>query len=139
MIRVATPGDIPAMHEIRTSVRENVLASPDLVTPASYQPMLRERGRGWVSESGGRIVGFSVADLAARNIWALFVHPDYERRGLGRQLLDHAVSWLLDEGVEAIWLTTAAASRAEGFYRAAGWRAVSTEPNGELRFELRVS
>ncbi len=136
MIRLAALGDIPAMHEVRTSVRENVLASPELVTLASYRSMLEDRGRGWVCEREGRIVGFSVSDLEARNIWALFVHPDHERRGLGRQLLDHAVAWLFEQGVETIWLTTAAASRAERFYRAAGWRVVGAEPNGDLRFEL---
>jgi GNAT superfamily N-acetyltransferase len=136
VIRRALPDDIPAMHAVRTSVRENVLATPGLVTHASYRQMLQERGRGWVCESADRIVGFSVADLEARNIWALFVHPRFERRGLGRQLLECAVTWLFEQGVETIWLTTAAASRAEGFYRAAGWSAVGTEANGEIRFEL---
>jgi GNAT superfamily N-acetyltransferase len=136
MLRRAAIADISAMHAVRTSVRENVLASPGLVTPASYEEMLVARGAGWVYECSGRIVGFSVADGVARNIWALFVQPDRERRGIGRQLLDQAVEWLFARGRETIWLTTAAASRAEGFYRAAGWRAVGEELNGEIRFEV---
>jgi GNAT superfamily N-acetyltransferase len=126
------------MHRVRTSVRENVLGSPSVVTWAFYRGMLNKRGRGWVAESAGCIVGFSVADLEARNIWALFVHPDHERRGFGRGLLDCAVTWLLEQGVESMWLTTDAATRAEGFYRAAGWQAVGAEPSGEIRFELQA-
>jgi GNAT superfamily N-acetyltransferase len=124
------------MHEVRIAVRENVLSSPTRVTLASYRQMFEDRGRAWVAESTGRVVGFSFADLEAHNIWALFVHPDHERRGLGRQLLDRAVAWLFEQGPESLWLTTAAASRAEGFYRAAGWREVDREPSGEIRFEL---
>lgn len=138
MIRVAVVDDIPEMHRVRASVRENVLGSATAVTPSSYRAMLDGRGRGWVAESTGLVVGFSVADLEARNIWALFVHPDYERLGFGRQLLDSAVAWLFEQGVESIWLTTDAATRAEAFYRAAGWQVVGAEPSGEIRFELRV-
>ena len=130
--------DVPGMHAVRTAVRENVLASPGLVTLGSYREMLEHRGHGWVCESEGRIVGFSVADLDARSIWALFVHPDFERRGFGRQLHDCAVAWLFEQGADEIWLTTSAASRAEGFYRAAGWHVAGIEPNGELRFERRA-
>ena len=126
------------MHAVRISVSENVLASPSRVTLASYREMLEHRGHGWVWESEGRIVGFSVADLDARSIWALFVHPDFERRGFGRQLHDRAVGWLFARGAEKIWLTTAAASRAEGFYRAAGWHIAGIEPSGEIRFECRA-
>jgi GNAT superfamily N-acetyltransferase len=126
------------MHAVRISVRENVLASSGLVTLALYREMLEHRGHGWVCESEGRIVGFSVADLDARNLWALFVHPDFERRGFGRQLHDRAVAWLFERGAEKIWLTTSAASRAEGFYRATGWHVAGVERNGELRFERRA-
>ena len=126
------------MHAVRTSVRENVLAPTSRVTLASYREKVEHRGHGWVWESERRIVGFSVADLDARNIWALFVHPAFERRGVGRQLHDRAVAWLFERGAEKIWLTTAAASRAEGFYRAAGWHVAAVEPNGEIRFERRA-
>jgi GNAT superfamily N-acetyltransferase len=136
VIRPATLDDIPQMHRVRTSVRENVLGSPRVVTLDSYRGMLDARGRGWVAEWAGCIVGFSVADLETRSIWALFVHPDYERRGFGRQLLDCAVVWFRRQGVESIWLTTDAGTRAEGFYRAAAWQAVGVEPGGEIRFEL---
>jgi GNAT superfamily N-acetyltransferase len=142
-IRDATVDDIPAMHVVRMSVRENVL-SPRLasvITAASYRAMLEHRGCGWVCESADAIVGFSVADLEAQNIWALFVDPEHERRGIGRELLERAVVWLFDRGVEKIWLSTESGSRAEAFYRAAGWHAAEARApaaDGEVRFELHA-
>jgi ribosomal protein S18 acetylase RimI-like enzyme len=32
------------------------------------------------------VLGFAVADLQERNIWTLFVRPEYQGRGIGRTL-----------------------------------------------------
>ncbi len=137
-IRFATLADIPAMHVVRMGVRENVLVTPGLVTHDSYRAILEDeaRGPGWVAEMDGRIVGFSVADLRERNLWALFLNPDFEKRGLGRQLLARAVAWLFACGAPEIWLTTAPGSRAEHFYRAAGWTARGADRHGDIRFTM---
>ena len=68
-------------------------------------------------------------------MWALFVDPAYERRGVGRRLHDEMVAWLSSAGVPRISLTTDPDTRAERFYRAAGWRRVGDAPNGEVRYE----
>lgn len=68
VIRLATEHDIDAMHRVRTSVRENRLSDPARVQPQHYRAMLGERGRGWVAEMGGRIVGFAVADRSRANV-----------------------------------------------------------------------
>jgi GNAT superfamily N-acetyltransferase len=34
-------------------------------------------------------------------IWALFLLPEWERKGLGTELLERAVGWLCREGVRA--------------------------------------
>ena len=34
------------------------------------------------------------------------VHPDHARRGLGRQLIDHAAAWATREGLAGLTLTT---------------------------------
>ena len=70
-------------------------------------------------------------------IWALFLLPEWEGRGLGRVLLEQAVEWLWREGCERIWLTTEAGSRAEGFYARLGWAPVGVTDKGEVRFELQ--
>ena len=138
VIRSASLDDIPEMHQVRTSVRENVLGSPSVLTLVSYREMLDERGRGWVAELAGRIVGFSVADPEARNIWALFVHPDYERRGFGRRLLDSAVAWLLEQGVESIWLTTDAATRRRVSTAQRGGRRLARSPGARSASSFRA-
>lgn len=134
-IRIAAEADIPEMHRIRMSVGENRLLDPAAVQPDDYRPLLAERGRGWVAELDGRIVGFAVADLTHANIWALFTDPDFERRGVGRALHDGMITWLLSAGAERLWLTTDPGTRAERFYQAAGWRYAGPQ-RGEARYEL---
>jgi len=135
-VRAAEPADIDAMHVVRCAVRENRLSRPDRVTADDYRVMLERDGRGWVAEVDGRIVGFAIADLRRSNVWALFVDPEHERRGIGRALHDRMMSWFLAQpGVERVWLTTDPATRAAAFYRAAGWRECGLDASGEQRFE----
>jgi RimJ/RimL family protein N-acetyltransferase len=138
-VRIATAEDIPAMHRIRLSVRENALSDPSKVRSDDYRPFLAVKGCGWVYETDGEIVGFAIADSVERNIWALFVDPGFERRGIGRALHDTMLRWLFLEDRRPVWLGTRPGSRAESFYRMAGWQWVGTRPNGELRFERRFS
>src|SRR6185295_13372096 len=106
------------------------------VRPEHYRAMLQESGRGWVHQESDRVVAFGIADHAYRNIWALFVAPGFEGQGIGRELLEVMVTWLFERSPEPLWLTTGRNTRAERFYRAAGWRAVGTAADGEIRFEL---
>jgi GNAT superfamily N-acetyltransferase len=132
--------DMPGVFHVRTSVRENLLTTEQLarmdITPASVAESLSTDAKGWVAERGPQIVAFSIADRASQSIFALFVLPEYERHGLGRRLLDSAVSWLWDGCVDRIWLTTAPNTRAAMFYEHCGWVVTGFEPNGEVRFEL---
>lgn len=135
-IRPATLADLPRLQEIRAAVRENVLNSPGRVTLADYEDHITGRGRTWVAEDDGRIVGFCSADAVTASIWALFVDPAYERRGHGRRLLAPAVAWLRSGGAEKIVLGTAPNTRAERFYRAGGWTTNGAVSHGELAFTL---
>jgi GNAT superfamily N-acetyltransferase len=128
--------DIEAMHAVRLAVRENVLSDPSRVERRHYVELLQERGRGWVHEEDARVVAFGIADHAGRSIWALFVLPAFEGRGIGRHILQLMVTWLFEQGNESIWLTTERHTRAEQFYRAAGWREAGQADFGNLRLEL---
>lgn len=136
-VRVATEADIDEMHRVRMSVRENQLGDASLIGASEYRAMLTERGRGWVAEEDGRIVGFAVADRSRWNVWALFVDPRAEGRGVGRRLHDAMMGWFFaSAGAERVWLSTDPGTRAERFYQAAGWRYAGHEPDGEARYEL---
>jgi len=120
-LRRACGADIPAMSAIRLSVRENVLSDPDRVSLQMYEDYLDRDGRGWVAEIDGEIVGFSYADRKDASIWALFVSPRHEGRGLGKALLELAVAWLFELGHSRVTLGTTPGTRADRFYAALGW------------------
>lgn len=48
----------------------------------------------WVSEADGKVAGF--VSLIGNEVGAIFVHPDYQGQGIGRELMDHAAN-LRDE------------------------------------------
>ncbi len=135
MLREANRDDIPAMRRIRAAVRENQLRSL-VITETDYVPYLEEHGRGWVVETQGEVVGFAIGSASDGNIWALFVDPNHERRGYGRQLLQAVVSWLWSQGLNQLWLTTEPNTRAHHFFEAAGWQCVGSTAGCDLRFEL---
>lgn len=124
------------MHRVRMSVLENRLRNPAAVQLSDYEAILERGGRGWVAELEGRIVGLAIADLARSNVWAFFVDPRAEGRGIGRQLHDTMMNWMFSSGVDYVWLSTEAGTRAERFYRAAHWRYAGPELSGEMRFEM---
>jgi len=136
ILRTAVVEDIPAIQRVRHSVRENRLVSA-VVSDEDVRDAIERTGRGWVIESDGAVVGFAIGSSTNGNLWALFVHPEHERRGHGRRLHDTAVAWLWDQGLEKLWLTTEPGTRAQQFYERAGWHLAGPADHGELRYELR--
>lgn len=136
LIRTATIADIPQIQIIRNAVKENILSDPALVTDQDCEEFMMRRGKGWVCESNNIITGFAIADLQDNNIWALFVHPDFEGRGIGKSLHDHMLDWYFEQGKNNVWLGTAPHTRAEKFYRKAGWAATGIHGRGEIKFEM---
>lgn len=125
-IREATAADVPAMHEIRIAVRENRLSDPLRLRPEDYRRRLAPEGTGFIAEADGRMIGFAIADVDRRRVWALFVDPLFEGQGAGRLLHDALVGAMFAGGAGELALSTDAGTRAERFYRTAGW-----EPTGE--------
>lgn len=134
--RRATVADITGMSRVRMSVKENILSNPALVTPESYRMMLEEKGAGWVCEIGETIVGFAIVDLSDANIWALFVDPDHDKKGIGRKLHDLMLKCSFEQDINKLWLSTGHGTRAETFYRKAGWQQTGKTDSGEVRFEM---
>lgn len=136
--RRAIGADIPAMSRIRLAVTENRLRDPGRVTLAMYEDFLNRDGRGWVAQIDGETVAFSYANRIDGSIWALFVDPAHEGKGLARELLALSVNWLFSLGVEQVTLETGAGTRAERFYARQGWRRTATH-GGDLTYSLASS
>ncbi len=135
-IRECTISDIPQIQMIRNLVKENMLSNPNLVTDKDCEIFITERGKGWVCEIDNTIVGFSIVDLVDKNVWALFMHPDYEAMGFGKKLQHVMLNWYFSKTTETIWLGTAPKTRAEEFYTRTGWSKVGIVNKGETKFEM---
>ena len=136
MLRIAVRSDIGAIQAVRRSVNENRLVST-VITDEDVRVAIEETGRGWVVDEDGEVVAFAIGNATTGNIWALFVRPEHEGRGYGRQLHDTMVNWLWTTGLQRLWLTTEPGTRAQRFYDAAGWQSTGTTTAGELRYELQ--
>jgi GNAT superfamily N-acetyltransferase len=135
-IREAIPEDIKQIQAVRNSVTENILSDPDLVTDDDCKEFITIRGKGWVCEIESEIVGFSIVDLKQNNIWALFLRPEFENQGIGKLLHDIMLDWYFQQTMENVWLGTSANTRAETFYRKAGWKEIGVHGKGEVKFEM---
>ena len=136
IIREAQISDVKQIQKVRNSVTENMLSNPDLVTDKDCEDFILIRGKGWVCDIDGQIVGFSIADLKENNIWALFVQPGFDKQGIGRKLHDVMLNWYFAQTKENVWLGTSPNTRAELFYRKSGWKEVGTHGKGETKFEM---
>lgn len=135
MIRKALPADRPRIHDVRMAVRENRLTRE--TTRARVEDVaawIFENGTFWVWEEAGEVQGFAVADPRDGTIFGLFVHPDYEGRGIARALLPLACKDLRRAGWPVAALTTGEGTRAERFYRENGWREAGRQEDGEIIF-----
>ena len=135
LYREALSSEIKQIQDVRNSVKENMLSDPALVPDKDVEEFINQRGKGWVCEINGQIVGFSIADLKDDNIWALFLDPEFEGRGIGKVLHQLMLDWYFEQGKKSVWLGTAPNSRAEKFYHLQGWREVGMHGK-EIKFEM---
>ena len=135
-IREAKIEDIKKIQTVRNSVKENTLSNPNLVTDQDCEEFISIRGKGWVCEINKQIVGFAIADLKENNIWALFLDPQFEKKGIGQLLHKTMLDWYFSQTKVTVWLGTAFNTRAEQFYRKAGWIDVGTHGKNEIKFEM---
>lgn len=138
MIRKATLTDIPTIMEIRLAVKENRLVDPNQVTEADCAHYLTQRGQGWVYEQNGQVVGFAILDEQEQKVWALFVHPEHEAKGIGKQLHKVMVDAYFDRSQTPLTLGTEPNTRAERFYLRQGWKHKEWQLNGERELEMIV-
>jgi GNAT superfamily N-acetyltransferase len=136
IFREAETGDIQSMQVIRNAVKENVLSDPALVPDTDVEKYINNRGKGWVCIHGEVMAGFCIADLIDDNIWALFVLPAMEGKGVGRALQNLMLDWYFSQGKTSVWLSTQQNSRAEKFYRITGWKEAGPYGKGDIKFTM---
>jgi GNAT superfamily N-acetyltransferase len=137
-IRPANAADTPGLFEVRTSVVENALSRDELaalgITEISIADMIAQAPCAWGANEDGRIVGFSIVNLDDGALFATFVLPTNEGRGIGRRLVQPAGKALFEQHAVA-WLETGEANRAAGFYRRLGWGNEHDIGGGDVRME----
>ena len=136
-IRRARLEERPASARSASPCARTSFDDPSRVTDADYHWFSENPGI-WVWEEDGRILGFSAADTRDGTIWALFIDPDHEGRGIGRALLAKACDVLREAGHRTATLGTEPGSRADRFYREAGWTALHIDKRGEQVFRLAL-
>ncbi|OKH28051.1 GNAT family N-acetyltransferase [Chroogloeocystis siderophila] len=87
--------------------------------PENFRKALLERGEiVFVAEIAGAIAGFS--SLFKNEIYAVYVHPDYTRRGVGTRLLNAVEKEAIFQHITKLKLI--ASTTSEPFYQAHGYQ-----------------
>ena len=142
-IRDAVPSDDDGLRDVyrRSSLsnagdRDLLLANPDVL---DLPPAEARAGRTRVAVADGRIVGFATTDAGeeALELDALFVDPDWMRRGVARDLILDAVADASGRGLPHIEVT--GNEHALAFYEARGVVVIGTQgtPLGVVAPRLR--
>jgi GNAT superfamily N-acetyltransferase len=136
--RLALPSDIKGIFDVRTSVKENHLSREEMermgITESVVTNMIEKRRCAWVAEEDGKVTGFSMILPEEACLFAAFVLPKYEGRGLGRILVGLAEQEIFKHH-EVAWLETDKNSRAAGFYRRLGWIEKGNVSESDIRLE----
>lgn len=124
-IRPLIESDIGDFYDVRFSVKENRI-HPHQVHLLDRSLLVEQinQGGGWicVDSLSGTAAGVCLPILGqVPMIGALFVRPEYHRRGIGEALLDKSLEWLASKGVEKVTLVTDPGSGADRFYQRLGW------------------
>lgn len=136
--RLALPSDIEGIFDVRTSVKENHLSREEMeqmgITEIVVTDMIEKSRCAWVAVEDGKVIGFSMILPDEGCLFAAFVLPEYEGRGVGRSLVLLAEQELFKHH-ELAWLETDKNSRAAKFYMQLGWVKKENVSESDIRLE----
>jgi ribosomal protein S18 acetylase RimI-like enzyme len=154
-IRRATRGDLPAVGRLGALLVEEHhgfdarrFLAPTEGTPAGYASFLgsqlaRDDAAVLVAVEGGSVIGYAYATVEGIDFMALrgpagvlqdvLVDPEHRDRGVGRLLVDAALSFLRSRGMAQVVLSTAEANEpARRLFARLGFRRTMVEMTREL-------
>jgi len=125
VIRALAPGDLDQVIEIERA------CYPFPWTRGIFADCLRAGYGCFGLQCEGRLAGYSVLSWGAgeAHLLNLCVHPDFQGRGYGRLLLEHAVARARTLGCHAMFLEVRPSNaRAGALYARAGFTVVGERP-----------
>ena len=91
----------------------------EVLKPDRYEEQIN-KGPFYVAVENETIIAFGNLNKKSGEIEALYVGPEYLRRGVGRKILQALENEALDSGLKRLCLTSSL--NAVGFYEGAGYR-----------------
>lgn len=142
--RAALPEDAAECVALRGRTRENAVSEKRLrslgVTSQSWGNDIRSGALpGHICSAAGKLVGYCFGARATGEIVVLALLPDFENRGIGRELLNRMIKELTELGHTRLFLGCSPdpLSRSYGFYRHLGWKSTgSFDQHGDEILEL---
>lgn len=138
--------ELARLHYLSHTTSFAEFASPEWVESRRLEDYLRQwqeflsgatrdsRARAWKAVESQVVVGMvRVGAMSEREaqLSSMHVHPQWQRRGIGRLLMDTAVSFMRDAGFEtAILGVIQANTAARTLYEHGGWQVAELRPDG---------
>lgn len=103
--------------------------------PWSEKTFITNQGERYLNfrlDVAGQMAAFAIIQvvLDEATLFNLAVDPDFQRRGLGRELLQHAIAELESRGIQTLWLEVRASNRpALALYASLDFNEVSVRRN----------
>ena len=144
--RPATPRDARECIRIRGLTRENAVPAQRLaalgITEESWaKDVESDELPGFICVADGEMAGYCFGASKTGEVVVLALLPAYEKRGIGRELLNLVAATLRELGHARLFLGCSSdpAVRSYGFYRRLGWRSTGViDHHGDEVLELVV-
>lgn len=143
----ALPEDTPEYVDLRGKTRQNAASEEWLrsigITAETWANDIRSGALpGHVCIADGNLAGYCFGSRETGEIIVLALLPEFENRGIGRELLNRMIKELAKLGHTRLFLgcSTDPTSRSHGFYRHLGWRSTGTfDQYGDEILEFNIT
>ena len=124
MIRAMTLEDYENVHALWMRIKGFAIRSIDDSKEGVERFLNRNPGISVVAEEDGKIVGAILCGHDGRRgcMYHVCVHPDYRRRGIGKEMVVYAMKQLQEEGISKVSLIAFTSNDiGNAFWKTIGW------------------